>query len=189
MDRELILQAQAVDMNAFNELIRRHDRQVLALASRYVDNAEDAKDIFQEVMIRIYRGLPSFQLQSAFATWVHRITVNTCLSHKRRQRGIQHVPLHEGADNDEGGREARAGLRTIDAGPDELASHAHLAAQVSRALQVLSPRQRMVFTLRHDEGRSLKEIAQTLRCTQGTGKRYLFTATRRMREQLADVLL
>jgi len=67
-DNELILKAQAGDMGAFTELVQRHDRNVLALAARYVNNVEDAKDIFQEVMIKVYRGLPGFQFRSEFST-------------------------------------------------------------------------------------------------------------------------
>lgn len=95
-DNELILKAQAGDMGAFTELVQRHDRNVLALAARYVNNVEDAKDIFQEVMIKVYRGLPGFQFRSEFSTWIHRITVNACLTHKRRSKSSLHLPLDTG---------------------------------------------------------------------------------------------
>ena len=181
-DIELIRKAQAGNMSAFTELLQRHDRHVLSLVARHVESSEDAKDIYQEVMIKVFRGLPGFQFRSEFSTWIHRITVNTCLSY-RRARPRSHVPLNEtGADREDS--PASQGLQSEDHGPDHAAIDSDTADHVRRALQALSPRQRMVFTLRHYEGQSLREIAQTLRCTEGTVKRYLFTATRRMREQL-----
>jgi RNA polymerase sigma-70 factor (ECF subfamily) len=92
-DNELIRKAQTGDMGAFSELVLRHDRAVLALAARYVNNAEDAKDIFQEVLIKVYRGLPGFQFRSEFSTWVHRITVNVCLTYKARSKASRHISL------------------------------------------------------------------------------------------------
>ena len=179
-DRELILRAQKGDMAAFNTLVRLHDRPVLALAARYVDNAEDAKDIYQEVMIRVYKGLNRFRLDSEFATWLHRITVNVCLSHRRSSRKEMHVPVHD--TGEEGSHTLE--LQSHEAGPDAAAADADTADHVRRALGALSPRQHMVFTLRHYEGRTLKEIANTLQCSEGAVKRYLHTATRRMRTQL-----
>jgi RNA polymerase sigma-70 factor (ECF subfamily) len=187
-DSELIMKAQSGDMTAFSELVQRHDRAVLSLAARYVDNAEDAKDIFQEVLIKVYRGLPAFQFRSEFSTWVHRITVNVCLTYKARSRSDRHVSLDSGGE-DNGESDSRVKqLVSDEEGPDSRAAGAHTAALVQEALRVLSPQQRMVFVLRHYDGHSLKEIAHALRCTEGTVKRYLFTATRRLREQLRHVL-
>jgi RNA polymerase sigma-70 factor, ECF subfamily len=187
-DYELIRRAQAGDMGAFSELVLRHDRAVLALAARYVSNAEDAKDIFQEVLIKVYRGLPGFQFRSEFSTWVHRITVNVCLSYRARSRARRHISL----DADQGDPENPDGslhhLASEAEGPDRQAANAQVTAMVQRGLGALSAQQRMVFVLRHYEGRSMKEIAQTMHCAEGTVKRYLFTATRRMRKELRELL-
>jgi RNA polymerase sigma-70 factor (ECF subfamily) len=182
-DHDLILKARDGDMAAFSELLHRHDRNVLALAAQYVDTAEEAKDIFQEVLIRVYKGLPRFEFRSEFGTWVHRITVNVCLSHRRRTSKGVHISLDQAAEEDHPLQQ----LQSNDHGPDHVAMDADTARHIQNALQALSPRQRMVFTLRHYQGHSLKEIAQTLRCTEGTVKRYLFTATQRMREQLEGI--
>lgn len=185
-EKELIVKAQAGDMGAFTELVQRHDRNVIALAARYVNNAEDAKDIFQEVMIKVYRGLPGFQFRSEFSTWIHRITVNACLTHRRRPKSLLHLPLDPGT-----GREEKTNVQELQSHerePDQTAIDGDTAEFVQRALAALSPRERMVFTLRHYEGHSLKEIADALRCAEGTVKRYLFTATRKMREQLHPLL-
>ena len=177
---ELIRRAQNGDHVAFAELVQQHDRAVFALLARFVQSSEDAKDLYQEILLKVYRGLPGFRFQSEFSTWVHRITVNTCLSHRARRR-IEPA-IHEGASPEE------QDTPSTDATPDEAAVASETAERIHGALQGLSPRQRMVFTLRHYEGNSIKEIAATLRCTEGTAKRYLFDATRRMREALSDLI-
>jgi RNA polymerase sigma-70 factor (ECF subfamily) len=183
----LIRRAQGGDMGAFTELVQRHDKAVLALAARYVNNAEDAKDIFQEVLIKVHRGLPAFQFRSEFATWIHRITVNTCLSHTSRSKENRHVPLNDERRDGRGHADGEDLQSDSNESPDSRAERRDMADQIRNALQGLSPQQRMVFVLRHYEGHSLSEIAHVLRCTEGTVKRYLFMATRRMRAQLKGV--
>jgi RNA polymerase sigma-70 factor (ECF subfamily) len=85
-DTELVRSAQQGDMNAFEELVYRHDKEVFAIAARYVNRAEDAKDIYQEVFLQVYRGLSKFRFQSEFSTWLYRITTNVCLTHQDRRK-------------------------------------------------------------------------------------------------------
>jgi RNA polymerase sigma-70 factor (ECF subfamily) len=187
-DTELIEKAQGGDWSAFGELIRRHDAAVLTLAARFVQNADDAKDVYQEVLIRVYRGLPSFRGDSQFATWLHRITVNVCLSFVRQKK--RRGPFSSEATDEDvegGGREADEPVSDAIA-PDRRAMDSEIRERITRALQILSPRQRMVFTLYHDQEYTLKEIAESLRCGEGTVKRYLYDATRAMRRELNDLL-
>ena len=179
MSIELILKAQSGDTTAFAQLVQQHDRAVLALIARFVHSSEDAKDLYQEVLIRLFRGLPGFRFKSEFSTWVHRVTVNTCLSHQSKAERVVRPLLRR----DESGEMAVSEVPSPDRGPDELSMNAETESRIQAALQTLSPRQRMVFVLRHYEGKALREIAQTLRCTEGTAKRYLFDGTRRLREQ------
>jgi len=79
-ETELIQKARAGDMSAFELLVYRHDQHVLSIVAGFAANAEDAKDLYQEVFIRVYRGLSSFRFQSEFATWLHRIATNVCLT-------------------------------------------------------------------------------------------------------------
>jgi RNA polymerase sigma-70 factor (ECF subfamily) len=181
MMTELIRRAQNGDQVAFAELVQQHDRAVFALLARFVRSADDAKDLYQEILIKVYRGLPGFRFQSEFSTWLHRITVNTCLSHRDRRRS-------EGGQNERGSIALEEDPPSPEATPDEAAEAGDTARRIQQAMHILSPQQRMVFTLRHYEGRSMKEIAATLRCAEGTAKRYLFDATRRMRGELGDLL-
>jgi RNA polymerase sigma-70 factor, ECF subfamily len=182
----LIQSAQKSDMIAFEKLVRLHDRQVLSIAARYVLSADDAKDIFQEVFIRVYNGLKRFRMESEFATWVHRITVNVCLTHKSRRSRHEHISM---TDDQEGSgmNGPRAELHSPDPPADQHSINEEIRVHVERALAGLSPRQRMVFTLKHYEGYKLREIAEMMKCTEGTVKRYLFLATQQLRQQLRAV--
>ena len=186
-DTELVRKAQQGDMLAFEQLVFRHDKNVLSIAARYVTSADDAKDIYQEVFLRVYRGLKRFRFRSEFSTWVHRITVNVCLTHRsRRRRTTMQTLLLDDRGEEDG--ETHGEIRDPAGGPDEQAVDADISSSIERALQSLSPKQKLVFTLRHLGGYKLSEIALMMNCMEGTVKRYLFTATRRMRDQLKDAV-
>lgn len=183
---ELIHNAQQGDMAAFQQLVFCYDKQVISLAAHYVNNAEDAKDIYQEVFLRVYRGLPRFKFQSSFATWLFRIVTNVCITYRQRRRRHLHQSLDAESDGDEQ-THRRSADPTDESTTDGLVLDKEVAACVEDALQKLSPTQRMVFTLRHYQSYRLKEIASMLDCSQGAVKKYLFIATRRMRESLKDI--
>ncbi|MGD8307735.1 MAG: RNA polymerase sigma factor, partial [Ignavibacteria bacterium] len=85
-ETELINKAKSGNDSAFEELIYRYDKTVLGIALRYTGNRDEAKDLYQEVFIRIYRGLKKFEMKSEFSTWLYRITTNVCLTHKSRSK-------------------------------------------------------------------------------------------------------
>ncbi|HEY2933773.1 MAG TPA: sigma-70 family RNA polymerase sigma factor [Acidobacteriota bacterium] len=186
-DNELILQAQQGDMGAFEQLVYRYDRQVLALAESFSGNAEDAKDIYQEVFIRVYRALPRFEFRSKFSTWVHRIVINSCLTHKARRKDHLMDSIDERHTALDGDSYALSDLLASDVTADQHARRSEMSRHLQQALNALSPQQKMVFTLRHYHGLKLREIAGMMTCAEGTVKKYLFTATERMREQLKGV--
>jgi RNA polymerase sigma-70 factor (ECF subfamily) len=182
-DRDLILRAQEGNMIAFEELVQKYDRKVFSIASTYVQSSEDAKDIYQEVFVRVYKGLSKFEMRSEFSTWLYRITTNVCLTHRARSRKHQHASLDDGHDEEDGHSPESIGHAS---GTDQRLINAEISNNIDQALSSLSARQRLVFTLRHYEGKKLKEIATMMKLTEGTVKRYLFTATERMRKQLKD---
>lgn len=185
-DLDLIQRAKQGDMGAFEQLVFRYDKQVLTIAARYVQSSEDAKDIYQEVFLRVYRALPRFQFRSQFSTWLFRITTNVCLSHRSKRKRHVHASLSQESDDEHTGGlgDAIADKSTT----DEHAEKADMAHHVARAVEGLSPKQRMVFTLKHYEGYKIREIAEMVGLSEGTVKRYLFAATRKMRRSLQDVL-
>lgn len=169
---------------AFTALVHRHDRRVLALALTYTGSRDDAKDIYQEVFLRAHRSLESFEFKSEFSTWLHRITVNVCLSHrseaKRRATvsldAMETQPVSSGAVFKE----------TESQTESHPAAQAGLGLELQAALDLLSPQQRIVFTLKHSEGYKISEIAAMLGTAEGTVKKHLFTAIERLRVTLKD---
>jgi RNA polymerase sigma-70 factor, ECF subfamily len=187
-ETELIMQAQRGDMNAFEQLVQRHDKRVLTIAAGYVHSADDAKDIYQEVFLRVYKGLPKFQYKSEFSTWIYRITTNVCLSHRSRRNKHSHTSLDQSLNDEDGQPHALKDTLSDTSAADQQTYDAEIAMRVEQALKTLSPRQRMVFTMRHYEGYKLREIAEMMKCNEGTVKKYLFEATARLRKQLKDFL-
>ncbi len=181
------MKAQRGDRAAFEELVQRYDRKVLSIALSFTRNAEDAKDVYQEVFLRVHRALPRFQFRSKFSTWLHRVTTNVCLTHKSRSRDHLFDSLDEGYGQDENGSRALGESLAADSRTDELLVSSEISCRIKGAMQQLSPQQRLVFTLRHFKGHKLREIAEIMNCAEGTVKKYLFTATERMREQLRPV--
>ena len=185
-ERDLILKAKSGDALAFEMLVHRYDRQVFSMAANYVSNAEDAKDIYQEVFLRVYRALPKFEFRSEFSTWLFRITTNVCLTHRARKRKHGYSPLATGEADDDEVFHTAAAVAKEEHQTDERTLANELGDSIDRALTGLSGKERMVFTLRHYDGLKVREIAQMMQVTDGAVKKYLFTATRKVREHLKD---
>lgn len=187
-DSGLVQQARNGNMTAFEQLVQRYDEKVLSIAATYANDPDDARDIYQEVFIRVFKGLPKFRFQCEFSTWLYRVATNVCLSFSAKKRRNTVVRLADNVDDNEqfSGRGVPGSQNNS---ADQMAIDAEIASAVKHALDQLSPHQRLVFTLRHYEGYKLKEIATMMGCAEGTVKKYLFTATRRMREGLQEVYL
>jgi RNA polymerase sigma-70 factor (ECF subfamily) len=185
-DLDLIQRAKLGDMGAFEELVFRYDRQVLTIAARYVQSAEDAKDIYQEVFLRVFRSLPRFQLRSQFSTWLFRITTNVCLSHRTKRKRHVHTSLNQDSEDEHGGISAYTIVGTSTT--DERVETTDTALHVAQAVETLSPKQKMVFTMKYYDEYKIREIAEMTGLNEGTVKRYLFAATRKVRDALKDLL-
>ena len=186
-DNRLIKQAQKGNQKAFEELILRYDKHVLSIAASFRNNEEDAKDIYQEVFLRVYKGLKNFQFRSEFSTWLYRITTNVCITYKSKTDRHHHDSLDReiGRDEDETTK-----LSDFIAGEDQadnMAVGSDISGYINSALNTLPNQQRMAFTLKFYEGYKIREIGDMMNCTDGTVKRYLFTATNKMREKLGNV--
>ena len=179
-DNELIINANKGDVLALEELIYRYDKMVLRLAMKYTGDSDDAKDIYQEVFIRVYKSLSSFQFKSEFSTWLFRITSNVCISFKRKYKKQNHLSL-----NDE---ESTGYISTITEdevlSPDNVFVNSEHGEKINNALNTLSPNQKISFLLKHYEGYKIREIADMMNCKEGTIKKYLFEAVRKLKTQL-----
>lgn len=186
-DTQLILSAQQGDSAAFEELVYRYDRQVLNIAKSFRNSDDDAKDIYQEVFMRVFRGLKDFQFKSEFSTWLFRITTNVCISYQTRKKDMDSIDREIGNNDDDS--YTLADSLAGDYETDAPMLNAEMLNHVNAALEQLPPRQKLAFTLKYFEDYKIREIAQMLQCTEGSVKRYLFNASNKMREKLKKIFL
>ncbi len=186
MDEDrLIKQAQKGDMAAFEQLIRKYERQVMNIALRYSGNPDTAQDIFQDVFLRVHGSLKGFKAKSSFSTWLYRVTANACLSRQYSERRRRQVSIDEEAWTDNPGNLSL--LSSSRPEPEVEVYRGEISRRVRNAVNRLSTQQRIVFVLRHFEGHKLREIASMLGCAEGTVKKHLFTAIQRLRSELSEV--
>jgi len=171
-DRVLVEQAQAGSRPAFEELVRRYD----------------ARDVYQEAFLKVYRNLHRFRFECSFYTWLYRIVTNVCLDHLRRRQARpedQAPEMHTGQFEDGGAdfferqREHRA---TQD--PERQLLGLEIKARLATAMERLSPRERIVFEMKHYHGLKLRAIGDALGTSEETVKNSLFRATRKLRLEL-----
>jgi RNA polymerase sigma-70 factor (ECF subfamily) len=176
-DRELVRRAQAEDKEAFEELVRRHQHRVFAVAGGILRRREDVEDIAQQVFVKAYFSLKGFDQRAAFSTWLYKITVNECwdLLRKKKVRPL----LYESDLSEEQARQFGATEERESETPDigeQLAAREH----VENLLSGLDPRDRMMLILKEVEGFAVDEIADILELNANTVKVRLFRARRRI---------
>jgi RNA polymerase sigma-70 factor (ECF subfamily) len=186
-EKELILKAQQGNQIAFEELIYNYDRTVLSIAMKYTKDPDDAKDIYQEVFIRVFRGLNKFEFRSEFSTWLYRITTNVCLTYKTKKNEQIMVSLQEEHDEDKLDYENKD-LQFDGISPEEETISNDLGILINNAVESLSAKQRITFVLKHYEGYKIREIAEMLNCKEGTVKKYLFDAVNSLRRKLRPLI-
>lgn len=187
-DAMLVRNAQQGDTDAFEKLVRQYDRPVLRLAMHLTGSMEDAQDIYQEAFLRAYLNLSAFRFECSFFTWLYRIVANLCLDHlrKRNSRGRDVVTVLSPNGESQSIMEYVADDRS-GASPERSLLGSELRSHIKAALKELSPRERMVFELRHYHGMKLRTVAGILNTTEGTIKNTLFRATHKLRVELAEV--
>ena len=163
-DRTLVTAFLAGRREAFDVIVERHRRQVYHLCYRFAGNHEDAADLAQEVFIKAFRGMARFKGQSAFATWLYRVGVNTCLNRTASKR-----PIPESLDD-----HAPIDGRAID--PLGALINEERAVRLRRAVDQLPPKQRATLVLRIYQDLSHEEIARILGSTVGAVKTNFFHA-------------
>jgi RNA polymerase sigma-70 factor (ECF subfamily) len=187
-EMELIREAQAGSRAAFDALVRQYEQQVLRLAQHLTGCEHDAEDIFQEAFLKAYRYIGNFRFECSFYTWIYRIVTNLCLDKMRRRKTRREdcavILDHSGEEFDV--------LASVSddrsfSNPDKELERKLLGEQIQAALGKLTPRERMVFELKHYQGLRLRTIGEMLSTTEETAKNTLFRATKKLRTQLAGV--
>jgi RNA polymerase sigma-70 factor (ECF subfamily) len=179
-DETLVRACLAGDRQAFDQLVKRHQRQVYLLCYRFLGNHEDASELAQDVFVRAYRGLASFKGTAAFTTWLYRIGVNQCLN--RLSKGKPRLePLDEAALGD-----AAQAAGTNAVAPDAALIRDERAQRVRRAIAQLPEKQRATVILRAYHELPHEQIAQVLGSSVAAAKTNLHHALKRLRMLLDD---
>jgi RNA polymerase sigma-70 factor (ECF subfamily) len=200
-DAQAMERLKSGDTEALRVLYDRHRQKIFGLGCRYLRQPEEAEDIVQQVFIKAYEAAPKFRGEARVSTWLYRIAVNACLEVRRRRRtvGIEDLRpagcdeavsdgtlVFSDASESTGGSPVMAGA-DWDANPLVAAERSSTRARLDRALDTLSPSQRLAFVLRHWEGMSIREISEVLGAAEGTVKSHLFRAVRALRVELVDL--
>ena len=187
-DASLIRAAQRGDRAAFEELVRHYDQAVLRLALHLTGSEPEAQDVYQDAFLKAYRNIGSFRFECSFYTWIYRIVTNLCLDYlRKKQVRKEDQPVVTDSDGQtfdllEQVADARSG-----ANPERDLLRRELGGQISRALDKLTPRERMVFEMKHYHGLKLRTIGEMLNTTEETAKNTLFRATQKLRVVLASM--
>ena len=182
----LIRAAQAGDQSAFEQLVRTYDQSVLRLALNLLRSPEDASDVYQEAFLRVYRNLNSFRFDCSFHTWLYRIVTNLCLDHLRKRKVRREEPSVVSMADGTLDRLDSVAEERADGNPQRRVLSDQLRERIHSMMEDLTPRERMVFEMRHFQGMRLRAIGDALGTTEEAAKNCLFRATQKMRSALGD---
>src|SRR5215471_2935748 len=179
----LVQAAKQGDVGAFEQLVKRYDRNIFRIAQHITQNREDAEDVVQDAFLKAYENLDQFQGNSKFYTWLVRIAVNEALMRLRKRRNDRTVSLDEDVETEDGSipREVADWAPN----PEQLYGQSELSDILRRTIQGLSPGFRTVFVLRDVEGMSTEETAEMLGLSVPAVKSRLLRARLQLRERLA----
>jgi RNA polymerase sigma-70 factor (ECF subfamily) len=183
-ENELIRRAQAGDTDAFSSLAQAYERRIYSLAFHYCREHQDAEDLSQEVWLKAYSALATFRYESCFYTWLRKITINCFLNHRRRgakafpwqRQNTSPATIDDYAIKDDAGSAADRLEITL--------QNQLVVKKVMQALGGVTPQQRLIFLLKHQEGMTYEEISKELGCSIGTVKKSVSRTIAKLREQL-----
>jgi RNA polymerase sigma-70 factor (ECF subfamily) len=144
-------------------------------------NQQDAEEIVQETFLRAFKALPRFELRANFATWIYRIAVNRTLDFLSAKKMKDTYQIVEDPDPEDS---RQIQMPAAEAGPERLLLSAEMKKKMSQAMSLLTPVERVAFTMRHMEGRSIEEISQSLNLKTSAAKNSVFRAVQKLRQQL-----
>lgn len=182
-EQELVSRAKQGDQDAFSQLVEANQNKIYTLALRMTGSPEDGADLAQEAFLRAWRGLPSFQGESNFSTWLYRLTSNLCIDFLRREKRRRAITAAVPLDGEEDSPPAQVPDHRFT--PESELERKELRAAVDRGLSKLSDDHRQVLVLRELEGLSYTEIADRLELEEGTVK----SRIARARMALRNILL
>ncbi len=182
----LIRAAQQGDQDAFEQLVRSYDQSVLRLAMNLLRSSDDASDVYQEAFLRVYKNLGNFRFDCSFHTWLYRIVTNLCLDHLRKRKVRREESTMVETSEGPLDRMTSVPEERVDGDPQRRLLSEQLRGRISKVMSDLTPRERMVFELRHYQGMRLRAIGEVLGTSEEAAKNCLFRATQKMRAALGD---
>jgi RNA polymerase sigma-70 factor (ECF subfamily) len=186
-DAAVVAQVLAGDRDAFRVLVERHSRSIYRVAYRMTGNQQDAEELVQEVLLRAFKSLGRFEMRSNFSTWLYRIAVNRTLDYlsaRKKQTQMQSQDAYQIADDPDPGDSRQVQLPSPSPGPERVLLSGEVKSRVAKAMALLTPVERVAFTMRHMEGRSIEEIGQALNLKASAAKNSVFRAVKKLRQQL-----
>ena len=189
VDEAAVIRAvQRGDPDAFEQLVRAYDQSVLRLAMNLLRSPEDARDVYQEAFLRVYRNIHTFRFDCSFHTWLYRIVTNICLDHLRKRKVRREEPAVVDTIDGPVDRMDSFEQENAHADPERRMWNRQLGSRIGAALSDLTARERMVFELRHYQGLRLRAIGEMLGTSEEAAKNCLFRATQKMRVVLGDLI-
>lgn len=185
VDRALVKRVQQGDNTAFDLLVRKYQRKVLAIISRYVRDWSEAEDVAQDAFIRAYRALPSFRGDSAFYTWMYKIATNTAKNHlvsRGRRPPATDIAMEDAEHYEQFVRFSDS------ASPEHELLRQEIEQTVLRTVQELPDDLREAINLRESEGLSYEEIAERMDCPIGTVRSRIFRAREAIDDKLRPLI-
>jgi len=187
-DTTLVREAQRGNHAAFEELVRHYDQAVLRLALHLTGSEHEAQDIYQDAFLKAYRSVGNFRFECSFYTWIYRIVTNLCLDHlRKKQVRKEDAPVATDPEGEQYDVLEQVPDGRATSNPERDLMRRELGGRISHALEKLTPRERMVFELKHYHGLKLRTVGEILNTTEETAKNTLFRATQKLRGALADM--
>ncbi len=189
-DLGLVRRAQAGDLEAFEALTNRYERQVFSLAMRMLRQQQDAEDVTQQTFLSALENLAGFRAEASFATWLLRIATNAALKVLRKRGGLDLVSLDEATEEaaDTGTIPHPEYIADWRQSPTDLVPRNEIRELMENALAQLDQKHRLVFLLRDVQGLSVKETAEALGLSEANVKVRLLRARLQLREWLTRAL-
>ena len=179
-DEELVAKSKTGDTESFNQLVKRWERPIFALAYRTLGREEDARDVTQETFLRAFRALSGFKGDAKFSSWLYRIALNLCHDWMRKERRAPLVAVPEGVELEDLATD-RGPAETV----EDLASRAEMGREVAKAMQHLPDEQRHAIILKEYHGLTFQEIADLMKCPLSTAKTRVYQGLSTLRKALA----
>jgi RNA polymerase sigma-70 factor, ECF subfamily len=188
-DRELVIACQRRDPEAFEELVKRHQRTVYALLYQLAPDWSDTSDLAQEVFIRIWRSINNLRNPSAFRSWMTQIVTNIFYDElRKRPRRVPTISMDEGFETDESGEPTTRDIPDTSAQPDDIVLSREVSDEIRQSMSKLPEQFRTAIVLREVEGLSYEEIAILTKTEMGTVKSRIARARAKLQEMLKPYL-